>query len=96
MGIALMLDQGAFSDPHIGLAQLQAGLLGQTHEPFPRPMNELRVGRKHNVLRLRRGVHNYLPRVRRLHRAGLDRHRQTFLQKGLDPFLAHALVPTRH
>jgi hypothetical protein len=79
MGVTLMLDQGEFADPHIGLPQFQSGLPCQTCQPFPRPMDKFGVGRKHHVLRLHRGVHDHLPRIGWLHRLGPDRHRQALL-----------------
>lgn len=79
MGVTLMLDQGEFADPNIGLPQFQSGLPCQAHQPFPTPMDEFGIGRKHHILRLNSRVHNHQPRIAGLHRAGLDRHRQALL-----------------
>ena len=59
-------------------------------------MDELGVGREHHILGLHRCIDDDPPRVLRLHRSGLHRHRQAFLQQGRDPLLAHALTPARH
>ena len=56
MGVALVLDEGLLADPHIGLAQLDAELLGQRHQLLASPVHELGIGREGDVLRLHRGV----------------------------------------
>lgn len=91
-----MLDQGEFTDPNIGLAQIKPHFLRQPHQPFARPVNKLGIRREHDVLRLNGRVHDHLPRILQLHRACLDGHGQALLQERADPFLAHALPPARH
>ena len=46
VGIAVMGDQRVFTDPLVGLAQLNAGFLRQPHQPLARPLRQLGVGRK--------------------------------------------------
>jgi hypothetical protein len=37
VGVALMGDQRVFAHPRVGLAQVDAGLLGQLDQPLARP-----------------------------------------------------------
>jgi hypothetical protein len=39
VGLALMGDQRVFAGPLVGLAQLNAGFLGQPHQPLARPIS---------------------------------------------------------
>lgn len=59
-------------------------------------MDQLRIGREHHVLRLHGGIDNHPAGILRLHRPGLDRDRQAFLQQRAQPLLAHAAPPARH
>jgi transposase-like protein len=59
-----MGDQRVFADPLVGLAQLNAGFLGQPHQPLARPMHQLGVGRKGDRLGLHGGVDNELEEIR--------------------------------
>ena len=95
VGIALMGDQRVFADPLVGLAQLNAGFLGQPHQPLARPMHELRVGRKGDRLGLHRGVDNDLGEVGGLDRAGARGHRMALLDQRHELLLAHPLAPAR-
>ena len=95
VGIALVLDQRELADPRIGLAQGDAVLLGQPHQPLARPVHQLGVGREHHVLGLHRGVDDHPREVGRLDRPGLDGNRQALLDQRREPLLAHALAPAR-
>src|SRR5260370_15912184 len=95
MGVALMLDQRQLANAPIGLTQLHAEFVGQSHQPLARPVEKLRVGREHYRLRLHRRVDHDASEVGRLHRRGSGRHRQALLQKRLQLLLSHPLAPAR-
>ena len=96
VGIALMGDQRLLADPHIGLAQVEADPLGQPHQPLARPVDQLGIGREHDVLGLHGGVDDHPPCILRLHCPGPDRDRKALLQQRHDLVLTHALAPARH
>ena len=96
MGIALVPDQGELADPRIGLAEIEPCLLRQRHQPLAGPVQELGVGREHDVLGLHRGIDDHPPGVFRAHRPGLHRHGQALLQQGHDALLPHPLPPAGH
>ena len=90
VGLALMGDQRVFADPLVGLAQLNAGFLGQPHQPLARPMHQLGVGRKGHRLGLHSRVDNDLGEIRGLGCARSRRNRQAFLDQR-----RQALLPIR-
>lgn len=96
MGVSLMLDQRVLADPDIALAQINARLLGLPDQTLPRPVDQLGIGWKGDVLLRHRGIDNSLGKVPGLGRAHLYRHRQAFLEQGLQPLLALALAPAGH
>jgi hypothetical protein len=83
MGVALVLDQSQLADPRIGLAQAQAELFSQTHQPLARPVEQLGVGRKHHRLRLHGRIDHNPGEVGGLHRVRPGRDRQALLQQRL-------------
>ena len=91
--IALMGDQRMLADPLVGLAQPDAGLLRQLHQPLARSMHQLGVGRKGDRLGLHRGVDDDLGKVGRLRRAGARGHRQALLEQRGQLLLPHPLAP---
>jgi hypothetical protein len=68
-------------DPLVGLAQRNAGFLGQPHQPLARPMHQLGVGRKGDRLGLHSGVDNDLGEICGLGCARSRRNRQAFLDQ---------------
>ena len=95
VGVALMGDQRIASDPLIGLAQGNAGLLRQPDQTLPRPVHEPGVGRERHRLRLHRRVDDDARKVRGLGRAGAGRGRQALLYQRDELLLAHPLAPAR-
>ncbi len=93
MGIALLLDEGVFGDPRISLAQREAVLLGEPHQPFAGPVHQLRIGRESDRLRLHGRIHDDLGKVGGLGRTAAGRDRKAFLQQRNEPFFAHPLPP---
>jgi len=95
MGVALVLDQRQLADPAIGLAQADAELRRQPHQPLARPVQKFGVGREHHRLRLHRGIDHNTGEIGRLHRVRPGRYRQALLQKRLKLLFSHPLTPTR-
>ena len=95
MGVALVGHQRPLAHPRVGLTQAHAMLLGEPHQPLPRPMHEFGVGRKRHRLRLDGGVDDHLREVRGLGRARACRRAQAFLDQSDELLLAHPLTPAR-
>src|ERR1700730_12516486 len=88
-----MLDERELADAAVALAQLDTKLLGQLHQLLAGSVQKLGIGRKRDVLGLDRGVDDDAGEIARLHRLGLDRHRQALLQERLQPLFSHSLAP---
>jgi len=56
MGVTLVLDEGELADPRVRLPDRYGQLLGQRYQLLTRPVQQLGVSRKGNVLRLHRGI----------------------------------------
>ena len=93
--IALVGDQRVLADPLVGLAQFDARLPRQLHQPLARPMHELSVGRKGHRLGLHGGVDDHLRKIGRLRRAGAGGDREALLDQRDEPLLPHSLAPAR-
>ena len=96
MSVAFVPDQGVLADPRVGLAEIEPRLLCKRHQPLAGAVQELGIGREHDVLGLHRGIDDHPPGVLRPHRPGLHRHGQALLQQGRDALLSHPLAPAGH
>jgi hypothetical protein len=95
VGVTLVLDQGELADPRVGLAQLDAELFGQPHQPRARPVDQPGIGREHDRLRLDRRVDHHAREVLGSQRLGPRGGRQALLDQRQELLLAHALAPAR-
>ena len=75
MSVAANHDGGALGHPQIALPQRHALALGKRHQLDDRPVNEPRIRRVGDGLRLHRGVDHHPLEILGLERAGLVRHR---------------------
>ena len=81
MRIPLVPDQRRLAEPDVGLAELDPLLLRQSHQAFPRPLQQLGVGGEGDRLRLHRGVDNDPGEVLGLCRAATCGQMQALLQQ---------------
>ena len=93
VGVALMGDPRMFADPFVGLAQINAGFLGQLRQSLAGSMHELGVGRRGHRLRLHGGVDNHLGKIGRLRRTGARGDRKTHLDQRRQALLPYPLAP---
>ena len=96
VGIAADHDGGALRQAQVALAQPHAVALGEPDELGDGPMQQPRVGRMRDRLRLHRGIDHHPFQVPGTDRARLVRHRQAFLDQRDELLLAEPLAPARH
>ncbi len=95
MGVAPDHDRGALADPKVALPQHHAFGLGEADQLLQGAMDEPRIGRMGDGLRLHRRIDDDALEIPGLDRAGLVRDRQALLDQRDELSLAEALAPTR-